>query len=134
MASTRRLVAIYAALLGATLLLGLATRTWPAAFPAPVALYGGDTLWAAMLVWLLGLLRPSATPQARGLLALGFAFLVEVSQLVRSAPITAVRETRLGALVLGQGFLWSDLVCYALGVALAVAIDARLIRRARPAV
>jgi hypothetical protein len=32
-------------------------------------------------------------------------------------------------LVLGQGFLWSDLVCYAVGVSLAALID-RLIKRA----
>ncbi len=28
-----------------------------------------------------------------------------------------------GALVLGRGFLWSDLSCYAAGIALAVAVD-----------
>ncbi|MEN8216136.1 MAG: DUF2809 domain-containing protein, partial [Pseudomonadota bacterium] len=29
-------------------------------------------------------------------------------------------EYRLGALVLGHGFLWSDLVCYSVGVAMGV--------------
>jgi hypothetical protein len=133
MASMRRLVALYAGLLGATILLGLATRAWPSAFPTLVARYGGDTLWAAMLVWLLALLRPTSAARTRGLLALGIAGLVEVSQLAQGPWIAAVRETRLGALVLGQGFLWSDLLCYALGVTLAVTLDARLLRPARPA-
>jgi hypothetical protein len=42
----------------------------------------------------------------------------------------AVRETRLGALALGQGFLWSDIACYAVGIAVAAVIDAQTRRRA----
>ncbi len=33
------------------------------------------------------------------------------------------RHTTLGGLILGFGFLWSDLVCYALGVELGVLVD-----------
>ncbi len=34
-----------------------------------------------------------------------------------------IRQTTLGGLILGFGFLWSDLVCYALGVELGVLVD-----------
>ena len=56
---------------------------------------------------------------------------VEVSQLYQAPWINALRATRIGALALGQGFLWSDVVCYALGVTLAVAVDSRIVRRSR---
>ncbi len=128
MASARRPVALYAALLSATILLGLATRSWPTAFPAPIAEYGGDVLWAAMVVWILALLRPSATSRLLGLLAFGFATTIELSQLYQAPWINAIRGTRFGALALGQGFLWSDILCYALGVTLAVIVDATIIR------
>lgn len=73
MNSTRRSVALYAILLCATILVGLATRAMPTAFPELIATYGGDVLWAAMVVWILALLRPAAAPHTRGLMALAFA-------------------------------------------------------------
>jgi len=50
--------------------------------------------------------------------ALVISFAVEVSQLYHAEWIDGIRETRLGALTLGSGFLWSDLVCYTLGSSL----------------
>lgn len=131
MKSNRRSVALYAILLCGTILLGLATRALPTAFPELVAAYGGDVLWAAMVVWILALLRPAAAPRTLGLLALIVATSIEVSQLYQTSWINAVRATRLGALTLGQGFLWSDVVCYALGVTLAVVVDASIVRPSR---
>ena len=61
-----------------------------------------------------------------GLLAIGISFAIELSQLYRAPWIDSIRATRPGALVLGQGFLWSDLVCYSAGVVLAMALDAWL--------
>lgn len=113
-------------LLCATVLLGLATRAMPSVFPAPVATYGGDVLWASMVVWLLALLRPGMAAMRLGVIALTIAASVEVSQLYQAPWINAVRGTRLGALALGHGFLWSDILCYALGVALAVGADVGL--------
>jgi hypothetical protein len=37
--------------------------------------------------------------------------------------IDAIRATRLGGLILGYGFLWSDLVCYAAGVGLGAILE-----------
>ena len=50
--------------------------------------------------------------------ALAFASAVECSQLLAFDWLVSLRHTTLGALVLGQGFLWSDLVCYTAGVML----------------
>ncbi len=41
---------------------------------------------------------------------------VELSQLYHAPWIDSIRQTTLGGLILGFGFLWSDLACYALGV------------------
>ena len=112
------------ALLAVTIALGLATRRYPELFPAIVARYGGDALWAAMVFWLAALVRPAAATSRLALTALGISFAVECSQLYRAEWIDAVRATWAGALVLGQGFLWSDLVCYTVGVAVAAALDA----------
>ncbi|HYW12873.1 MAG TPA: DUF2809 domain-containing protein, partial [Longimicrobium sp.] len=53
---------------------------------------------------------------------------VELGQLYHAPWIEAVRHTRLGGLVLGFGFLWSDLACYAVGIALAALIDRAIVR------
>lgn len=119
----------YVGLLVATILLGLATRRFPQAFPQIIATYGGDTLWAMMVVWLFAIARPKATTMALAVSAIVVAVLIEGSQLYHAPWIESLRSTTPGALVLGQGFLWSDLVCYAVGVSLAALID-RLIKRA----
>jgi hypothetical protein len=59
----------------------------------------------------------------RAAIALAVAFAVEVSQLYHAPWIDAIRHTTLGGLALGFGFLWSDLICYTIGVALGLAVD-----------
>jgi hypothetical protein len=110
--------------------LGLASRTAAGrvALPRFVTEYAGDTLWAAMAYLGVLLLAPGMRVRHAAAIALGFAFLVELSQLVHAPWLDALRATRLGALALGQGFLASDFVCYAVGVALAAGTD-RLFRR-----
>jgi hypothetical protein len=103
--------------------LGLGSRSGAAWLPAFVAAYAGDTLWTVMVyvtlvfVWL----RLSIAQAAGG--ALAISFLVELSQLYRAPWIDAVRAHKMGALVLGHGFLWSDMACYSVGVLLAAGID-----------
>ncbi|MDQ3816194.1 MAG: DUF2809 domain-containing protein [Acidobacteriota bacterium] len=45
-----------------------------------------------------------------------FSLAVELSQLYHAPWIDGLRQIRLAALLLGHGFLWSDLVCYGVGV------------------
>lgn len=121
----------YAALLLLTVALGLATRRFPSAFPGFIATYAGDALWAATAFWLLTIIFARApTPLLAGAAA-GVALAVELSQLYHSPWIDAIRATRLGGLVLGHGFLWSDLLCYAAGICLAALLDWGLSRPTR---
>lgn len=129
--SSGRPLVPYAGLLATTIVLGLATRRFPSSFPTFIARYGGDALWAAMVFWLVALIRRRAGTRALALAALGIACIVESSQAYHAPWIDAVRATRGGALLLGQGFLWSDLACYAVGVAAAAALDLVFTRRGR---
>lgn len=119
----------YAALVCLTVGAGFASRRYPGFFPEFVARYAGDTLWATMVFWFLALGWRRASTGRLAASALAVAVAVECSQLYRAGWIDAVRETRIGALVLGSGFLWSDLVCYAVGVGIAVVVDGLLARR-----
>lgn len=112
-----------ALLVGITVLLGLASRRWAEDLPRFVAAYAGDALWAAMVFWIAAFVRPAARTSRLAAAALVIAVAVELSQLYHAPWIDAVRATRPGALVLGQGFLWSDLACYAAGVGAAALVD-----------
>ncbi len=85
--------------------------------PAFLAEYAGDTLWALMLFLLISTLLAGRQVLARAAISLAIAFLVEISQLYHAPWIDSIRQTTLGGLVLGFGFLWTDLVCYTVGIA-----------------
>ena len=113
----------------ATIATGLASRRYPSAQPAFVATYAGDALWAASVFWLFAFVRPRAGTARLAAAALLASVLVELSQLYHAPWLDTLRATRAGALVLGQGFLWTDLLCYAAGVALAAVADRWLVPR-----
>jgi VanZ family protein len=110
---------VYAVLVLVIIALGLASR---ARFVQPVVGQGvGDALWALMVFLGIGWLWPKLPTGRAAVCALLFAWLIEFSQLYQAPWIDAVRQTTVGGLVLGHGFLWTDLVCYAAGVAAAAA-------------
>lgn len=108
--------------------MGLLSRAFP--LPGWFAEHTGDALYTVAVFWALACAQPAARPLALAVLAWGLSALVEVSQLLDWAWLAALRSTRVGALLLGQGFQWADLVAYALGAVLALALD-RLICRPR---
>ena len=127
--SPRRARPRYAAASVIAIALGLASRRFARSLPDFVRLYAGDALWAATVYFLAATLWPRARIASLAVGALAFAFVIEASQLFRAPWIDGVRSTRLGALVLGQGFLWSDLACYTIGVAAAAIVDQAMSRR-----
>lgn len=120
---------LYLALTAGTVAVGLASRRFRSALPAFVGAYAGDVLWAAMVYLLAAALWPRASVRRLAVGTAVFALAIELGQLYHAPWIDAVRHTRIGGLVLGFGFLWSDLACYAVGIALAAALDAALARR-----
>ena len=55
-----------------------------------------------------------------------FCYAIEFGQLYQTPWINNLRHTLFGRLVLGEGFLWSDLFCYTIGVGIGVWLDRRL--------
>ena len=87
----------------------------------------GDALWAVMIYFMIRFLWLQRSIKFAGLLSILICFTVELSQLYQAPWINAIRATLPGRLVLGQGFLWSDLPAYVLGVAFGMLIDRYLI-------
>lgn len=108
---------------------GLASRRYRQQLPAFLAEYAGDTLWALMLFLLVSTLLAGRPVLARAAISLTLAFLVEISQLYHAPWIDSIRQTTLGGLVLGFGFLWTDLICYAVGIALGLVVDSAVADR-----
>lgn len=101
---------------------GLGSRSAGASFlPDRITDYAGDTLWALMVFLILGLLFPAARTGVLAAAALGISFAVEFSQLWDADWLNRIRATRAGALVLGRGWVATDLLCYAAGVGIGVA-------------
>ena len=116
---------------GAVTALGLASRRYGVYLPVFVAEYAGDTLWALTAFLGVSVVAPSVRGSYRGGIALAFAYVVEVSQIYHVPWIDALRRTTLGGLVLGFGFVWTDFVCYAIGVSIGAAVDYIVCSRAR---
>lgn len=112
-----------------TIVLGLLSRKTDACTIDFVKMYAGDVLWATMVYFGCRFLFVRMGRRGAFVTALAFSCLIEVSQLYHAPWIDAVRGTTLGGLVLGFGFLWSDLVCYTVGVLLGVALDVLLVRK-----
>jgi hypothetical protein len=100
--------------------------------PELVQVYVGDVLWGVMFFLLLALVWPSRTSLFLAGLAIAITELIELSELYRAPWAMALRATRLGGLLLGHEFSWSDVVCVLLGGGLAGFVDDRLRAKAPP--
>ena len=114
---------IYLAVTLSIIVLGLASRKYGDILPGFIAEYSGDTLWAAMVYFGLHFLFPSVPISKTAVIALLFSYCIEISQLYQEDWANAIRNTTIGALIFGHGFLWSDIICYTVGVMLSVLID-----------
>lgn len=90
----------------------------------------GDALWATMIAWWLGAVAPRARLSTRSAVAFCICLAVELSQLIHTPSLDAVRATTFGHLVLGSGFDPRDIAAYAAGVAVAAGCES-LVRKQR---
>ena len=116
----------YLILVGVTIILGLSSRQFSGYLPDAINLYLGDALWALMVFFIFCFIFRSKGTGWLAAVALLFAFGIEISQLYHAPWIDAIRQTRLGRLVLGYGFLWRDLVAYTIGAAVGAVIDRQI--------
>ena len=103
--------------------LGLGSRALSAYMPQIVNLYLGDVFWALMIFLIMGFIFRRSSTVFTATSAILFSYAIEFSQLYQEPWINALRKTTLGALVLGFGFLWSDLLAYTFGIGIGVFLE-----------
>ena len=94
---------------------GLASRRVDS-LPGFVTEHAGDTLWATAAVLALALVWQAPAPRV-ALAGFAIAVLVELSQLWKPAWLEDLRQNDLVALAIGRGWVWGDLIRYAVGAA-----------------
>lgn len=108
--------------------LGILSRKLSYLLPNFVNTYLGDAIWAAMIYVMMAFVFANKLPKQVAIFSLLFCFAIELSQLYQAPWINAIRSNTLGALVLGSGFLWSDLLAYTIGVGMAFLIEKKFIK------
>lgn len=113
-----------------TIALGLFSRKIAYPYlPEIINDYFGDALWAVMIFLIFRFTFFNKDTRYIAIISLAFCFLIETSQLYHAPWIAAIRATTLGGLVLGSGFLWSDLFAYYIGVHAAATFELYILRR-----
>jgi hypothetical protein len=76
----------------------------------------GDGLWSMALFCFLRFIFVNRKLKDIAIATLILSYLVEFSQLIRWEWLVAIRSTFIGHMLLGQGFVWWDLLAYSIGV------------------
>ncbi|WP_316812930.1 DUF2809 domain-containing protein [Pedobacter heparinus] len=108
---------IYALLVVMIIVLGILSRKITS-----IPLIIGDTLYAVMMFLLIRFFLIKLDYRKVALISLSVCCLIEFSQLYHASWINNTRNTTLGALVLGSGFLWSDMIAYTVGTAICIIV------------
>lgn len=114
---------IYILLFILVICLGLSSRKFSMYLPKFIADYSGDTLWAMMVYLGIAFVFNKLESKKVMILVLIFSYLIEFSQLYQGQLINSIRNTTIGGLVLGHGFLFSDLICYLVGILLIFCLE-----------
>ena len=100
--------------------------------PLFVVKYGGSTLWALMIYWIVStVFVPRRIPIA-ALLAGALATAVECVKLYHSPGLDSFRLTLPGALLLGRFFSIRDILAYWLAILVGAFADSGIRRRFHP--
>ena len=94
-----------------------------------VPTFFGDTLYAVMIYFGLRMIFINLNLKKTAILALLICFTIEFLQLYDVEWLLEIRRTTLGHYALGQGFLWSDLGYYTLGVIISFWMDSNWINK-----
>jgi hypothetical protein len=110
-----------------TIIVALFLREIWAYLPFFINIWIGDYLWAVMLFWasMVVFLNFDRKKVAIGLVV--FCWFIETSQAYHTPLLDAFRDTTIGGLLLGHGFLWSDIVAYTVGTISAYFFDKRFL-------
>jgi hypothetical protein len=119
---------IYLPIVGVIFCLGIPSRTIGDHLPSWYVNYFGDFLWAMMLFFLCGVVFRQSTRRTF-IVTLAFTWFIEFTQLYHAPWIDGLRNIKIFALILGHGFLWTDLLAYTVGISLGAIIDQAIIKK-----
>ncbi len=112
-----------------TMAAGLLLRFGALGFPPMVVKYGGSTMWALMIYWVVAVVMQGRWgPGRAGVVAGLLAAAVEFLKLYRTPWMDAFRLTLPGVLLLGRYFSWWDVAAYLVAIAAGAMVDARVLR------
>jgi hypothetical protein len=106
---------LYAVLIIVTIPLGLATRWQQQYFPYLIDKYGGDVFAATCIFFGCRFWCVKWSLLKVACLSYFISVLIEVQQLYQAPWAIKFRNITIVGILLGHGFLWSDMVCYAVG-------------------
>lgn len=110
-----------------TLFFALYLRSIWQYLPFFINIWIGDFLWAMMLFWCCRIVVLQIDGKKLALWLIIFCWLIEASQTIHTPSLDAFRNTTFGGLLLGHGFLWSDIITYTIGIICAYFIDYKYI-------
>lgn len=88
-----------------------------------IPLFIGDLLYAVMIYFVFRILFLNNKLIQTAIYSLIFCILIECFQLYQAQWIIEIRKTFLGHYILGEGFLWSDLLAYFFGTVIVFLFD-----------
>lgn len=109
--------------------LGLFSRRFSNLLPDFISQHAGDMLWSMMIYFGFRFLLGRKKILLAMVDSILFCFGIEFSQLYQADWINELRNSTMGALILGRGFLVVDLVRYLSGIAIACLVDKLLVCR-----
>lgn len=113
----------YSILMFIVIIIGLGSRILRNDFPGIITEYAGDILWGMMVYLGFCILFTKKSIKIITINSICFAYLIEISQLYQAEWINLIRKNIIGGLILGYSFLWSDIICYSIGIVLGVLTD-----------
>ena len=118
---------VFGILIGLTIPLGLLSRT---SIPMPdiIREYGGDVLSATCICFGVAFVVVRRSTVQRCFLAYLICVLLELQQLLQWRWLVWAREETPLDILLGHGFLWSDIVSYAFGVVFGAVVGSAVLR------
>jgi hypothetical protein len=108
----------YAIIILTVIIVGLLSRKITA-LPAAT----GDALYATIMYFIVRFCSLKSKIRKVAIIGWCICFAIELSQLYHAGWINSIRTTLPGRLILGQGFLWSDLLAYVSGIVAAGLMD-----------
>lgn len=94
-----------------------------------IPLSTGDFLYAVMMYVFIRILMIDKKGIQIIITSLLICYGIEFSQLYHANWIDELRNTLLGKYTLGQGFLWTDILAYTMGILLAFGIERIVLKR-----